>query len=400
MPDNNRVIIVDDISETRENISKLLQFEGDIEVIGSFSSGKDALAAVCQLDPDVILMDINMPDMDGITATELIRKANPVTQIVILSVQGDTTYMRRAMLAGARDYITKPPVTDDLVAAIRRAGEMARSERAKALEQANALRGAASAAAVTSKRALGKVVVVYSPKGGSGVTTLAVNLGFAMHKTETPTILVDANFQFGSVPLFINENSKNTIVELTSRTGQLDAELINDVVPKHSKSGVSFLPAPQRLEQAEEITAEHFSAVLTALREQFSTIVIDAPRTINDISLTSFDLADQILVVLTQDIPAIQNTRIFLDLLATLKIPKEKVTLVMNRYDKRISITSEKVGESLKIPLIHTVALDEKIVLTSVNRGVPFMQTPDNEPVTQQVQKLAGVIIEKLAKQG
>ncbi|MFC1879805.1 response regulator transcription factor, partial [Chloroflexota bacterium] len=91
-----KVLIVDDIAETRENIRRLLQFEKDIEVVGAEGYGRGGISAAKELRPDVVLMDINMPDMDGITATELIRQDNPATQIVILSVQGDPNYMRRA----------------------------------------------------------------------------------------------------------------------------------------------------------------------------------------------------------------------------------------------------------------------------------------------------------------
>ena len=130
--DRIRVVIVDDIAETRENIRKLLQFENDIEVVGVARTGIEGINVAKEMRPDVMLMDINMPDMDGIVATETIRRTIPHTQIVILSVQGDTNYMRRAMLAGARDFITKPPSIDDLTSAIRRAGKMAIDERSKA----------------------------------------------------------------------------------------------------------------------------------------------------------------------------------------------------------------------------------------------------------------------------
>src|SRR5512143_2919099 len=126
-----RVVIVDDIAETRENIRKLLQFEPDVEVVGVARTGREAIDISKDVKPDVMLMDINMPDMDGITATEIIRKNNPFTQIVILSIQNDPNYMRRAMLAGARDFLTKPPTIDELTSAIRRAGANAQEERAK-----------------------------------------------------------------------------------------------------------------------------------------------------------------------------------------------------------------------------------------------------------------------------
>ena len=129
--DTFNVIIVDDIAETRENFRKLLQFESDIAVLGTARTGREGIDLAKELRPDVILMDINMPDMDGISATEIIRKEIPFAQIVIISVQGDSNYMRRAMLAGARDFLTKPPMVDELVSAIRRAGAMAKEERKK-----------------------------------------------------------------------------------------------------------------------------------------------------------------------------------------------------------------------------------------------------------------------------
>ena len=109
-----RVLIVDDVSETRENVKKLLQFENDVEVVGIARTGKEAIQVSQELNPDVVLMDINMPDMDGIAATEAIRANQQSIQVIILSVQSDQNYMRRAMLAGARDFLTKPPMGDEL----------------------------------------------------------------------------------------------------------------------------------------------------------------------------------------------------------------------------------------------------------------------------------------------
>ncbi len=129
--DKIRVLIVDDVADTRENVRKLLQFEADIDVVGAARSGKEGIQLSLELDPDVVLMDINMPDIDGIAATEAIRQKSPHIQVVILSVQGDQNYMRRAMLAGARDFLTKPPMGDELVSAVRRGGEMAHIERSK-----------------------------------------------------------------------------------------------------------------------------------------------------------------------------------------------------------------------------------------------------------------------------
>src|SRR5215208_8471887 len=162
--DKIKVIIVDDVSETRENVRKLLQFESDVDVVGLARTGKEAIQLSQELNPDVVLMDINMPDMDGISATEAIRAKQPAVQVVILSVQGDQNYMRRAMLAGARDFLTKPPMGDELISAIRRAGLMAQSERSKSV-QVQALPAIGNIGSAVNFGGLkGKIVVVYSPK--------------------------------------------------------------------------------------------------------------------------------------------------------------------------------------------------------------------------------------------
>lgn len=263
-----RVLIVDDISETRENIRKLLQFEKDLEVVGAANSGRSGVEQARELKPDVVLMDINMPDMDGITATELIRQHNPATQIVILSVQGDPNYMRRAMLAGARDFLTKPPAVDELTAAIRRAGKMAFAERLKAGSIAGMPGGVPGFAA--AQAALGKIIVVYSPKGGAGATTIAVNLAVTLHNEETPAALVDANLQFGDVAVFMNEQVRNSILDLAPRADELEVEIVREVMLTHNASGVKILAAPTRPEYAENVTGEQFVKVLKFLRSMFS----------------------------------------------------------------------------------------------------------------------------------
>ncbi|MCK4693937.1 MAG: response regulator transcription factor, partial [Anaerolineales bacterium] len=114
-----RVLIVDDIAETRENIRKLLQFEPDIEVVGAARTGQEAIELARETKPDVVLMDINMPDMDGIEATETLKRDVRFAQIVILSIQSEADYLRRAMRAGASDFIAKPPSGDELIGTIR-----------------------------------------------------------------------------------------------------------------------------------------------------------------------------------------------------------------------------------------------------------------------------------------
>ena len=391
-----RVLIVDDIAETRENIRKLLQFESDLEVVGAANSGRSGIEAAKELRPDVILMDINMPDMDGITATELIRQQNPASQVVILSVQGDPNYMRRAMLAGARDFLTKPPGLDELTAAVRRAGKMAHQERAKtAVMPGMAGSGIALQAA---SGIFGKVIVVYGPKGGTGTTTIAVNLAITLQSEETRVALVDGNLQFGDVAVFMNEQVRNSILDLAPRAEELDPEVVNNVMLTHSASGVRLLAAPNRPEYAENVSGEQYGKVVKFLRTMFSYIIIDASSALTDIVLAAMDACDLVILITTQEIPAIKNARLFLDLADVLGIKRKQILFVMNRFDKRIGITPEKVGESFKQEVAAVIPFEDRVVVPSVNRGVPFMLGDRTRPIARSMLMLTEAVRHRLVE--
>ncbi len=398
--DKIRVLIVDDVADTQENVRKLLQFEADVEVVGAARSGKEGIRLSQELDPDVILMDINMPDMDGISATASIRQKSPHIQVVILSVQGDQNYMRRAMLAGARDFLTKPPMGDELISAVRRAGEMARLERNKSVQVGNgpvAPHGTMGASGSALGLAQGKIVTVYSPKGGTGCTTLAVNLALTLHNEDTRAVLVDANLQFGDVAIFVNEQGKNTILDLAPRVDELDPDIVEEIMIKHEPSGIHILAAPQRPEMAEKVTADQFGKVLNYLRRMYAYVVVDTTPILTDITLSAIDASDTIVLITTQDIPAIKNARLFLDLLQTMGIERERIVFTMNRFDKRIAITPERVGENLKQEIKAVIPLDERVVIPAVNRGVPFMLDNKSQPAARGVFGLAEAVRAQLA---
>jgi pilus assembly protein CpaE len=394
-----RVMIVDDVSETRENVRKLLQFEADVDVVGAARTGKEAIQLAQDLNPDVVLMDINMPDMDGISATEAIRAKQPAVQVVILSVQGDQNYMRRAMLAGARDFLTKPPLGDELISAIRRAGSMAQSERVKNAQVQAAPAASHVGAAVGYGSANGKVVTIYSPKCGTGCTTLAVNLALTLNNEDTRVALVDANLQFGDVAVFMNEQGKNTIVDLSPRAEELDPEIVEDVMLKHAASGMHILAAPSRPEYAEKVTSVQFIKVLEYLRHLYAYVVVDTATLLTDVTLAAIDVSDVLVLVTTQDIPAIKNCRLFLDLSQTLGIERERILFVMNRFDKRINITPERVAENLKQEVVSVIPFDEQTVTKAVNRGVPFVLESKNQPAARGIFSLAESVRARVAAQ-
>jgi two-component system response regulator NreC len=117
--DKIRVLVVDDHAIMRDGIRALLSLHQDIEIVGEASEGKEAVEKAQELSPDVMIMDISMPVMDGLEATRRIAKTNPKIKVLILSQHDDTQYILSAIKAGCAGYIPKRAIGADLVTAIR-----------------------------------------------------------------------------------------------------------------------------------------------------------------------------------------------------------------------------------------------------------------------------------------
>jgi pilus assembly protein CpaE len=394
--DTIRVLIVDDIAETRENIRKLLQFETDIQVVGSARSGEEALQVAADIEPDVVLMDINMPDMDGIEVTEALLKEVPYAQVVMLSVQSEADYMRRAMLAGARDFIAKPPSGDELIRTIRVVSERAKEQKEKLSAPVPAIRvpGTAPFGGETGQLE-GKLLAVYSSKGGVGCTMLATNMALGLNTEETPAVIVDANLQFGDVAVSLNLQVKNSLVDLAARSDELDRDYVEDVLITH-ETGLKVLAAPPRPEMADEVQADQLRRVLQFLKRNFAYVIVDTSSTIDDVTLAVLDGCDVLMVVATPDIPSIKDSRLLFDLLSVLEFPRERVFFVLNKMERKTGISAEAVAENLKRPVEAEIPSDERIVSASMNKGVPLILGDKGKVPARNILHLLGTIRQRL----
>jgi two-component system NarL family response regulator len=118
MPDTIRVLIVDDHPMVAEGIQSILESYDDIEVVGIPSNGEEAVAQARALNPDVILMDLNMPKLGGLSATEIILEEAPKTRILILSMHDSPDYISSALSHGAMGYVLKDVPTEEIRQAI------------------------------------------------------------------------------------------------------------------------------------------------------------------------------------------------------------------------------------------------------------------------------------------
>ncbi|MEU4892557.1 response regulator transcription factor [Streptomyces sp. NPDC044780] len=114
-----RVVVADDQTAIREALATVLDLQPDLEVVATARDGEQALAAAAEHSPDVVLMDLNMPRVDGVEATRLITERFPAVAVVVLTTFADEQYILAALGAGARGYLTKESGRQDIARAVR-----------------------------------------------------------------------------------------------------------------------------------------------------------------------------------------------------------------------------------------------------------------------------------------
>ncbi len=395
MPDKIRVLIADDNEETRDGTRRLLEYESDIEIIDFADNGAIAIQKVKELDPDIVLMDINMPVMDGLTATERLQQEAPRTQIIIVSVQDDKDYVRQALRAGAADYVYKPISSEELAESIRRAyrripQQVVMPQRDERIRERDYERGAQ-----------GQVITVLG-KGGVGKTTLAVNVAVGLARADSgkKVVLVDANLYFGDVSVFLNTRGQYSIIDLLSMVveepDQLDPQSTEMVFLPH-ESGIKLLIAPRQPVELGSVPAGAVINLLTYLKTQFDYIVVDTSTTYDDVLAATIQSADIILLLVMATVPAIKDASILLAELAGSDL-QEKVMLVMNQVDRNSRITPDRIEGHLKRPVVAQIPTDP-FAIESINQSTPLITlNAQRAPSVRPLMNLVQLIRERVEK--
>ncbi|MGH2463010.1 MAG: AAA family ATPase [Candidatus Limnocylindria bacterium] len=383
-----KVLIVDDIAETRDHLTKLLAMEQTVEVAGNAASGEEAIQMAMDLRPDVVVMDINMPGMDGIAAAELISQRLPTVAIIMMSVHGEAEQMRRSLQAGAREFLVKPFSSDEFSETIKRVHDREEARR----HQIQAAMPGAPVPAEPDSDVDHQVIAVFSPKGGSGRTTIATNLAIALRQqTGARVALLDANLQFGDVGVLLNLNPKTRSI-VDAADGDMDGDLVESVLIDHS-TGIRALLAPPSPEGADLITPAALLKVVGHLRTMHAYTVVDLPAGLNDFSLAIMEIADQIVIMAALEITAIKNLRLFLEVADQLGYERSKLRIVMNRSDTTQGIRLGDVEGSIRRSIDATIVSDGRLAVLAVNRGVPFIVSNPESPLSRDVTRLAQTLI-------
>jgi pilus assembly protein CpaE len=388
-----RVVIVDDVPEARDNVQKLLQFAGDVQVIGQGGTGREAIELARKLHPDVILMDVSMPEMDGISATQVITGQFPGVAVIMCSVQTDTDTLRRSLQAGARDFLFKPFGLDELSNSIRNAHQSSRA-------QMHATAGLAASTALMGQeeQARAKMFAAFSPKGGVGRSTLITNLAVATKlATDKRVLLIDGNLPFGDLAVMMNLTTPKTIFELAANVNHLDADFVSEVLVAHS-SGVRVLLAPPSPQDAEGITADQLRTIVGQLLPMFDFVFVDTRSSFDESQLALLDMADQVMLTLTMEMTAIKAAKQYLEVAELLGYPTEKTMLVLNRFTTQSQISVEDIETHLKGTIKGRIPDEPNLVLRSINEGVPLALSDPDTRYARAINNLASILTDGLVQ--
>lgn len=396
--DKIRILIVDDNTGTRDNVTRLLYFEKDLEVIGQAINGSQGVEMAIKLKPHIVLMDINMPDMDGITATRHMAVDAPYCQVIIMSVQSDQHYMKQAMAAGARDFQPKPFTSEELVNCIRRVYKIGlpayeRFDLAEKTKQEMPVSGPKKGGEPKHITIGTPVIALYSPKGGVGTSAIAANLAIAFQQAIGDTVLFDSDLQFGDISVHLNVRPERTIGDLI-HDNKLETDLIPEILMAH-ESGVKLMLAPPQPQLADIISGDMIKEVLQTLKDGFKVVVVDVAKQLTDQTLNVLELADHILVITKPELPSVKSAKVFMDTAEPLGL-KDRVSVVINMATMPGAANLDKIEKVLKVDHSYRIPYDTKLHFALNNRGLSIYQQDANAPSAKAIAGLAHDLIEVL----
>ncbi|MGH4119666.1 response regulator [Clostridium sp.] len=378
-----KILIADDIEETRNVIKKILTLENDFfEIVGEASNGEEVLNLIPKVKPDIVLMDINMPVLNGLEATEKITNQFPSVTVIIMSVQAESEYLKKAMFHGAKEYIIKPFNYEVLVNTILTTYEKYKNK-------------VINTASFEENQSTAKIITYFSSKGGVGKSVLALNSAVALgNEYHKKTLLIDLDLQFGDISMLVNKYAEKTILDVIE-DGQLDSyENIKPYLYEYNEN-LHLLFAPTKPEAAEYIGKDSIEKMMKILKKHYDVIIVDTGINFNDSTLYMLDISETVLFVATMEIVALKNTKLGLGVMQSLGYDKNKVKLIINNFTTKYGISKVEVEGAFRDGIFAMIPEEQNTVSTSVNKGMPFCDCPKYDRL--KIGKAIAIMCKELA---
>lgn len=370
-----KLLIADDMDELRSNIRRMLNNQDNMRIVAEARNGRETIDMVKEFQPHIVLMDINMPELDGLKASEILAKDFPNVQTVIMSIQGEQEYFRRAMKAGAKDFLVKPFSTSDLVDTINNVFNRWLKDRPE----------------LFANEPSADIITFFATKGGVGRTTLAVNLAASLASKGKKTLLIDASLQFGDVGITLNLAAKRTITNIVE-SGDITLNEVEKNLIRH-ECGLDLLLAPREPAFAEAVKTEHILKIIDLVRPIYQFIIFDTPPTITDKELAILDRTDLVFLVATLEISSLKNTKICLKTFNDINFDLSKVKLILNKEIPNVGIGRSDLEAGLAIPVYATVPMESEIAQRSLNQGEAIVLKSAGSAIARAIASMADRLV-------
>lgn len=353
-----------------KEIRTALSADSRVQLLAGGNDAEQLYEEIVRLKPMAAIISLGANPEQAIRLIQRLSSESPKTAIISAAQNASSDLLLQSLRAGAREFLQLPVRSDEVKTVLDRVSEFCVGQ-------------------VEAPKKKGRMVAVFSSKGGCGTSFVATNLALA---TSARTVLVDLNLQAGDLPLFLGVDPKYSFADMAENRTRLDDALITSLVTPYN-SQLSLLAAPKEADSADEIEPEHVFEVLQRLRESYEYVVLDPQHTFDSITLAALDQSDEIVLVLTLDIPAIRSTQRALEIFDRLGYPRKKVRIVVNRWSKQIDLDLRQVERFLGEPVIGFIPSDYQTAVTSINLGQPLVQSEPNSKIAQEIRRIATTIV-------
>ncbi|HET6647861.1 MAG TPA: AAA family ATPase [Pyrinomonadaceae bacterium] len=352
-----------------KEIRTALSADKRVQLLAGGNDADQLHEEIVRLKPMVAIVSLGPESEQALRFIKRLSSEMPKMAIISAANNLSPDLLLQSLRSGAREFLQIPISAQELKTVLDRVSEF-------------------SAGQTEAPKRKGKMIAVFSSKGGCGTSFIATNLAVA---TAARTVLVDLNLQAGDLPLFLGVTPKYSFADMAENRARLDEALITSFMTPYS-SNVALLAAPKEADSADEIEPEHVFDVLRKLREMYDFVVLDPQHTFDSITLAALDQSDEIVLVLTLDIPAIRSTQRALEIFDRLGYPRSKIRILVNRWSKQIDLDLRQVEKFLGEPVIGYVPSDYQTAVTSINLGQPLVQADASSKIALEIKRIAGVL--------
>ena len=361
------VVVIGRSLNAQERLRLRSASQTPLAIVAELPNVPQALDELNRLRPQAALVLLNGELGHSFQLVERIHQELPETAVICSSDDNSPDVILQSFRSGAMEFLRQPLVESEIASVFAK------------IEQSVA----------KPEDSHGRVIAVYASKGGCGTTFVTANLAASLTRlSRKRACVIDLNLQAGDQPLYLGLEPNYSIHDIVRNFDRLDEQLIASYLTQRSKY-LALLAAPTEIGKDEDVRVDHITRSISLLRAQMEYVVIDPPRVLNEMTISALDAADDLILLMTLDVPAIRSAKRALDIFARLGYDRSRVKVVVNRYTKMPEFDLKQVGKVLETDVFATISNDYQAAISSINVGEPLVLSKAQSRIVHDFGNLA-----------